>query len=133
MSILFRFTNIYDGNLLLKQPSRPSTNPSSKHPPQRNGDVLSDRREWVGGSSTFAEFLSSPCRDKGSAKSKKSNSNKYILANSFFKTTDKIVSSVRQITYSATKSKMYHVIHPMYYISSHVQIVLSNMLEKLSS
>ena len=87
---------MYDSNLLLKQPSRPSTHHKSKYPPQRNGYVLSDRREWVGGSSTSTEFLSSPSRDKGSAKSKKSNSNKDILANSFFKTTDKIVTSVRQ-------------------------------------
>ena len=53
---------MYDSNLLLKQPSRPCTHHNSKHPPQRNGDALSDRREWDGGSSTSTEFLSSPCR-----------------------------------------------------------------------
>ena len=72
-------------------------------PPQRNGDdVLSDRRELVGCSFKSVEFLFSACGDKGSTKFKKCNSNKRIPADSFFKPTDKIVSSVRHKTYSCT-------------------------------
>ena len=79
-----------DSNLGIEQPSRPCTNQNSIHTPQRNGDVLSDRRKSVGGSSTSVEFLFSGVG--GSAKFKKCNSNKYILANSSFKPTDKIVT-----------------------------------------
>ena len=46
-----------DSNLGIEQPSRPCTNQNSIHPPQCNGDVLSDRRESVGGTSTSVEFL----------------------------------------------------------------------------
>ena len=53
--------------------------------------MLSDRRESVGGSSASVEFLFSACGDGGSTKFKKCSSNKCILANSFFKLTDKIV------------------------------------------
>ena len=54
----------------------------------------------VGGSSTSVEFLFSACEDRGSTKFKKCNSNKCILANSFFKPTDKIVSSLTHGTNS---------------------------------
>ena len=64
--------------------------------------MLSDRRESVRGSSTSVEFLFSACGDGISTKIKKCNSNKCILANSFFKPTDKIVSSVTHATYSCS-------------------------------
>ena len=98
-----------DSNLGIEQPSRPCTNQNSIHPPQRNGDVLSDRRESVGGSSTSVEFLFSACGDGGSTKFKKCNSSKCILANSFFKPTDKIVSSVTHRTYSCTNYEKSYV------------------------
>ena len=98
-----------DSNLGIEQPSRPCTDRNSVHPPQRNCDVLSDRRESVGGSSTSVEFLFSACGDGGSTKFKKCNSNKCTLANSFFKTTDKIVSSVTHRTYSCTDYKKSYV------------------------
>ena len=91
-----------DSNLSIEQPSRLCINQNSIHPPQRNGDVLPDRRESVGGSSTSLEFLFSACGDGSSRKFKKCKSNKCILANSFFKPTDKIVSSVTHRTYSCT-------------------------------
>ena len=83
-----------DCNLGIVQPEKHCTNQNSIHLSQRNGDVLSDRRELVGGSSTSVEFLFSAYGDVGSTKTKKCNSNKCILAKSFFKPTDKIVSSV---------------------------------------
>ena len=98
-----------DSNLGIEQPSRPCTDRNSVHPPQRNCDVLSDRRESVGGSSTSVEFLFSVCRNEGSTKFKKCNSNKCILANSFFKPTDKIVSSVTHRTYSCTNYEKFYV------------------------
>ena len=49
-----------DSNLGTEQTSRPCTNQNFIHPLQRNGDVLSDRRELAGGSSTSVEFLFSP-------------------------------------------------------------------------
>ena len=73
--------------------------PESIHPAQPNFDVLSDRKESVGGSSASVEFLFSACGDGGSTKFKKCSSNKCILANSFFKLTDKIVSSVTVKSY----------------------------------
>ena len=91
-----------DSNLGTEQTSRPCTNQSFIHPLQRNGDVLSDRRELAGGSSTSVEFLFSPCGDGGSTKFRKCNSDKWILANSFFKPTDKIVSSVTHRAYFCT-------------------------------
>ena len=91
-----------DSNLGIKQPSKSFTNKDSINPPQRNGDVLSDRRKFVHGSSTSLKFLFSACGDGSSTKFKKCNSNKCILANSFFKPTDKIVSSVKHRTYSST-------------------------------
>ena len=100
MSALLRFTYINDSNLGIEQPSIPSANQNSVHTPQRNGDVLSDSRESIGGLSTSLEFLFSTCGDRVSTKFKKGNSNKYILANSFFKPIDKIVSSVTHRTYS---------------------------------
>ena len=60
-----------DGNLDIDQPSKPFTNKNSIHPPQHNGDVLSDRRELVRGSSSSAEFLFSACGDGSSTKFKK--------------------------------------------------------------
>ena len=54
----------------------------------------------AGGSSMSVEFLLSACRDGGSIKFKKGNSNKCFLANSFFQPTDKIVSSVTHKIYS---------------------------------
>ena len=51
-----------DSNLGIEQPSRPCTNQNSIHPPQHNGDVLSDRRESVGGSSMSVKFLFSACK-----------------------------------------------------------------------
>ena len=83
-----------DSTLASEQSSRPCTNQNSIHP-QRNGDVLSDRR-------TSIEFLFSVCGDGGSTKFKKCNSNKRILASSSFKPSDKIVSSVTHRTYSCT-------------------------------
>ena len=91
-----------DSNLGTDQTSRPCTNQNFIHPLQRNGDVLSDRRELAGGSSTSVEFLFSPCGDGGSTKFRKCNSDKWILANSFFKPTDKIVSSVTHRAYFCT-------------------------------
>ena len=91
-----------NSNLGIEQPSRPCTNQNFIHPPQRNGDVLPDRRESVGGSSKSVEFLFSAYGDGSSTKLKKCNSNKCILANSFFNPTDKIVSSVTHRTYSRT-------------------------------
>ena len=91
-----------DSNLGIEQPSRPRTNRNSIHPPQRNGDMLSNEGESVGGSSTSVEFLLSEGGDGGLTKFKKCNSNKCILANSFFKPTDKIVISVTHRTYSFT-------------------------------
>ena len=44
----------------LEQPSRPCTNPCTKQP-QQNGNVISDRRESVGGLSMSVEILFSPC------------------------------------------------------------------------
>ena len=88
-----------DSNLGIEQLSRPCTNQNSIHPPQRNGDVLSDRGELVGGLSTSVEFLFGECGDWGSTKFKKCNSSKCILANSFCKPTDKIVSSVTHRTW----------------------------------
>ena len=87
-------------NLSIVQPLRPCTNQNSINLPQRNGDVLSNRRESVGGSSTSVEFLFSACGDEDSTKFKKCNSNKCILANSFCKPTDKVVISVTHRTYS---------------------------------
>ena len=52
MSVLLRLTNMNGSNLGIEEPSRPCTNQSSIHPPQRNGDMLSDRRDSVGDSST---------------------------------------------------------------------------------
>ena len=89
-----------DSNLGIEQPSTPCTNQNSIHPPQRNGDRLSDRMESVGGSSTSVEFLFSAYGDGSSTKFKKCNSSKCILANSLFKSTDKIVSSVTHRTHS---------------------------------
>ena len=98
-----------DSNLGTEQPSRPCTNLNSIHPSQHNGDALSDRRESVGGSPTSVEFLFSACGDGGSTKFRKYNSNKCILANSFFKSTDKIVSSVTHRTYSCTNYEKSYV------------------------
>ena len=95
--------------LVLSSPQDLETNQNSIHPPQRNGDVLSDRGELVGGSSSSVEFLFSACGDGGSTKFKKCNSNKCILANSFFKPTDKIVSSVTHRTYSCTNYEKSYV------------------------
>ena len=63
----------------------------------------------VVGSSTSVEFLFSACGDGGSTKFKKCNSSKCILANSFFKPTDKIVSSVTHRTYSCTNYERSYV------------------------
>ena len=90
-----------DSNLSIEQPSKSFTNKNSIHSPQRNDNVLSDRRELVCGSSTSLKFLFSACGDGSSTKLKKCNSNKCILACSFFKPTDKIVSSVTHRTYSS--------------------------------
>ena len=62
-----------DGNLGIEQPSGPCTNQNSIHSPQRNGDVLSDRKESVGGSSISLVFLFSACGNGGSTKFKKCN------------------------------------------------------------
>ena len=59
-----------DSSLGIEQPSRPCTNQNYIHPPQRNSNVLSDRRESVGGPSTSVEFLFSACGDGGSIKLK---------------------------------------------------------------
>ena len=59
-----------NSNLGIEQPSRPCTNQNSIHPPQRNGDVLPDRRESVGGLSTSVESLLSACGDGRSRKIK---------------------------------------------------------------
>ena len=96
-------------NLGIEQTSRPCTNQNSVHPPQRNGDVLSDKRESFGGLSTFTEFLFSACGDRGSTKLKKYNSNKCILANSFSKPRDKVVSCVMHKTYSCTSYEKSYV------------------------
>ena len=71
--------------------------------------MLSDRRESVGGSSTSVEFLISACGVGGSTKFKKCNPAKCILANSFFKPTDKIVSSVTHRTHSCTNYEKSYV------------------------
>ena len=109
MSVLLRFTNMNDSNPGIEQPSRPWTNQNSIHPPQRNVDVLPVRRESVGGSSTSVEPLFSACGDGSSRKFKKRNSNKCILANFFFRPTDKIVSSVTYRTYSCTNYEKSYV------------------------
>ena len=62
-----------------------------------------------GDSSTSLEFLFSACGDGGSTKIKKYNTNRYILANSFFKPTDKIVSTVTYRTYSCTNYEKSYV------------------------
>ena len=80
-----------DSNIGIEQPSRPCTNQNCIHPIQRNGHVLSDRKESVGGPSTSVELLFSACEDGGSAKFKKFNLSKCILRNSFFKPTDKML------------------------------------------
>ena len=98
-----------DSNLGIKQPSRPCTNQNSIYSPQHNGDVFPDRRELVGGSSTCVEFLFSACGDGSSRKFKTCNSDKCVLANSFFKPTDKIVSSVTHRTYSCTNYEKSYV------------------------
>ena len=90
-----------DSNVGIEQPLGPCINQNSIHSLQINGDVLSDRRILFGGSSTSVEFLFSACGDGGSTKFKKCHSNKCILANYFFKPTDKIVSSVTHRTYSS--------------------------------
>ena len=97
-----------DGNLGIEQPSRPCTNQNTIHP-QRNGNVLPDRNESVGGSSMSVEFLFIVCWYEGSTKFKSCNSNICILANSFFKPTDKIVSSVTHRTYSCTNYEKSYV------------------------
>ena len=61
-----------DSNLGIEQLSIPCTNQNYIHPPQDNGNVLSDRRVLVGGSSPSAEFLFSTWGDGGSTKFKKS-------------------------------------------------------------
>ena len=43
------------------------------YPPQHSGDVVSDRRELVDGSSISGGFLFSACGDGGSTKFKKHN------------------------------------------------------------
>ena len=91
-----------DSNLGIEQPSRPSTNQNSIHSLQSNGDVVSGRRELVGPLFPSVEFLFSACGDGTSTKFKNCNSCKCILANSFFKRTDKIVTSMTHRTYSCT-------------------------------
>ena len=98
-----------DSNLGIEQPSRPCVNQNCILAPQRNGDVLSDRRESVGDSSMSVEFLFSACGDGSSTKFKNCNSNKRVLANSFFKPTDKIFSSVTHRTYSCTNYEKSYV------------------------
>ena len=61
--------------------------------------MLSDRSGSVGGSSTSVEILFSACGSGGATKFEKCNSNKCILANYFFKSTDKNVSSVTRRTF----------------------------------
>ena len=69
-----------DSNLGSEQPSRQCTNQNSVHPLQHYGDVLSDRRESIGGSCTSAELLFSAYGDLGSTQFKKCDSHKCILA-----------------------------------------------------
>ena len=71
-------------------------------PPQCNDNVLLCRRELAGSSFRSVEFLFNACGNGVSTKFEKGSSNKCILANSFFQTTDKIVSSVTHRTYSCT-------------------------------
>ena len=71
--------------------------------------MLSHRRELSGGLSASVEFLFSACGDGGSTKFEKCNSNKCILANSFFKPTNKIVSCVIHRTYPCTNYEKSYV------------------------
>ena len=99
---------MHDSNLDIEQPSRPCTTQNSIHPPQCNGNVISEKRESTGGLSTSAEFLFGACGDNSSTKFKIYNSNKCILANSFFKPTDKIVSSVTHRSYSCANYEKFY-------------------------
>ena len=125
-----------NSNLGIEQPSRPCTNQNSIHPPQRNGDVLPDRRELVGGLSTSVESLLSACGDGRSRKIKKCISSKCILANSFFKVTDKIVSYVKHRTYSCTNYEKSYVTcnsSNVIYLITCSNCFMQYMLEKLPS
>ena len=92
-----------DSNLGIQQPSRPWTNEIFTYLPQCNGDVLSDRRESV------VEFLFNACGNDDSTMFRKYNSNKCMLANSFFKPTCKIIISVTQRTYFCTSYEKSYV------------------------
>ena len=89
-----------DSNLRIEQHSRSCTNQNSMLLPQHNGDVLSDRRDSVGGPSTSVEYLFSAWDDGVSTKFKTCNSYKYLLTNSFFQPADKIASFSKHRTYS---------------------------------
>ena len=98
-----------DSNLGIEQPSRSCTNQNSRYPPQRNGDVVLDRRELVASLSTSVEFLFSGCGDGSSPKFRKCYSNKCIRVKAFFKTTDQINTSVTHRTYSCTNYEKSYV------------------------
>ena len=98
-----------DSKLGIEQPSILCTNQNSRYPPQRNDNVLLDRRELVGSASTSVEFLFSGCGDGVSTKFRKCYSNKCILANAFLKTTCKINTSVTHRTYSCTNYEKSYV------------------------
>ena len=88
-----------DCNLGAEQPSAPCTNQNSIHPPQRNGDVLTEERDLGGDPSKSLESLVSACGDGSSIKQKKCKSNVCKLKQNF-KPSDKIVSSVTHRTYN---------------------------------
>ena len=93
-----------DCNLGAGQPPAPCTDQNSLHPPQRNGDVLPERRDLVGDPSKSIESLVSACGDGSSVKFKKCNSNTCKL-NISFKPSDRIVSSVTHRTYSCINNE----------------------------
>ena len=93
-----------DCNLGAGQPPAPCTDQNSLHPPQRNGDVLPERRDLVGDPSKSIESLVSACGDGSSVKFKKCNSNTCKL-NINFKPSDRIVSSVTHRTYSCINNE----------------------------
>ena len=65
ISIFFHLTFCH---LLFQLELLTFTSQNSIHPTERNSDVLSDRRESLGGSSMSVEFLFSACGGWGSTK-----------------------------------------------------------------
>ena len=91
-----------DSNLGIEQLSGPWTNQNSIHPPPQCIVAMCFQIEgnWLVAPLCVQNFCVVHVVMGVQQNSRKCNSNKCILANSFFKPTDKIVSSVTQRTYS---------------------------------